>query len=213
MYAIHVDSTLDDDARRERLYDGDLFVYSPRPSTQALVEFAAAMAEEAFGSLEPETAQYEMPVENYAALLADLKPRFIHHPESKRLIIEMLIDFGCDPEKVHFDVPRMRTSTAQGYLTTGIAYAFHPHRDTWYSAPSCQLNWWLPIYPITTENGLAFHPRYWYTPCQKQLEGVQLRRVECHKSQDRGEPNRCRYTDSAKARRGRGVGSSDPPAL
>jgi hypothetical protein len=130
MYAIHVDSTLDDDARRERLYDGDLFVYSPRPSTQALVEFAAAMAEEAFGSLEPETAQYEMPVENYAGLLADLKPRFIHHPESKRLIIEMLVDFGCDPEKVHFDVPRMRTSTAQGYLTTGIAYAFHPHRDS-----------------------------------------------------------------------------------
>jgi hypothetical protein len=164
MHTIHVDSMLDDDARRERLYDGDLFVYSPRPSTKALVEFAAGMAEEAFGSLDPETAQYEMSVESYAALLADLKPRFIHHPESKRLIIEMLIDLGCDPEKVYFDVPRMRTSTAQGYLTTGIAYAFHPHRDTWYSAPFCQLNWWLPIYPITADNGLAFHPRYWYTP-------------------------------------------------
>jgi hypothetical protein len=164
VHTIHVDSTLNDDARRECLYDGDLFVYSPRPSTQALVEFAAGMAEEAFGSLEPETAQYEMSVEAYAALLADLKPRFIHHPESKRLIVEMLIDLGCDPEKVHFDVPRMRTSTAQGYLTTGIAYAFHPHRDTWYSAPFCQLNWWLPIYPITADNGLAFHPRYWYTP-------------------------------------------------
>ena len=164
MYAIHVDSTLDDDARRERLYDGDLFVYSPRSSTRALVEFAAGMAEEAFGSLNPETAQYEMPVEAYAALFADLKPRFIHHPESKRLIIEMLIDLGCEPEKVYFDVPRMRTSTAQGYLTTGIAYAFHPHRDTWYSAPFSQLNWWLPIYPISADNGLAFHPRYWYTP-------------------------------------------------
>src|SRR4029450_7244560 len=94
-------------------------------------------------------------------LLADLKPRFIHHPESKRLIIEMLIDLGCDPEKVYFDVPRMRTSTAQGYLTTGIAYAFHPHRDTWYSAPFCQLNWWLPIYPVVSDNVMAFHPRYW----------------------------------------------------
>jgi hypothetical protein len=164
MYAIHIDSTLDDDARRDRLYDGDLFVYSPRPSTRALIEFAAEMAQEAFGSLEPETAQYEMPVEAYAALLADLKPRFIHHPESKRLIIEMLEDLGCDPEKTYFDVPRMRTSTAQGYLTTGIAYAFHPHRDTWYSAPFCQLNWWMPIYPITADNGLAFHPRYWYMP-------------------------------------------------
>jgi len=164
MYAIHIDSTLDDDARRDRLYDGDLFVYSPRPSTRALVEFAATMAQEAFGSLDPETAQYDMSVEDYAALLADLKPRFIHHPESKRLITEMLIDLDCDPKKTYFDVPRMRTSTAKGYLTTGIAYAFHPHRDTWYSAPFSQLNWWLPIFPISAENGLAFHPRYWYTP-------------------------------------------------
>src|SRR5437763_12925602 len=57
----------------------------------------------------------------------------------------------------------MRTSTSHGYLTSGIAYAFHPHRDTWYSAPQCQLNWWLPIYPITPDNGLAFHPRNWNT--------------------------------------------------
>ena len=58
----------------------------------------------------------------------------------------------------------MRTSTAGGYLTTGIAYAFHPHRDTWYSAPMCQLNWWLPIYEIESENAMAFHPAYWDQP-------------------------------------------------
>src|SRR6266568_2835320 len=39
--------------------------------------------------------------------------------------------------------------------------AFHPHRDTWYSAPMCQINWWMPIYPIVAENAMAFHPRYW----------------------------------------------------
>jgi hypothetical protein len=74
VHAIHVDSPLDDDSRRERLYDGDLFVYSARPSTRALVDFAADMVEGAFGSLEPETAQYEMAAEAYAALLADLNP-------------------------------------------------------------------------------------------------------------------------------------------
>ena len=26
------------------------------------------------------------------------------------------------------------------------------------------MNWWLPIYPISADNGMAFHPRYWYTP-------------------------------------------------
>jgi hypothetical protein len=164
MHAIYVDSPASDDIRRERLYDGDLFVYGPQPSTRALCEFGRQMAEEAFAPRDPETAQEEMEVEEYAALLADLKPRFIHDPESKRLIQEMLTDLGCDPEKVYFDVPRMRTSTSHGYLTSGIAYAFHPHRDTWYSAPQSQFNWWLPIYPITADNGVAFHPRYWYTP-------------------------------------------------
>jgi len=163
MHAIYVDWPASDDNRRERLYDGDLFVYSPSPATSALCEFGRQMAEEAFAPHDPETAQEHMDVEDYAALLADLKPRFIHDPESKRLIQEMLTELGCDPEKAYFDVPRMRTSTSHGYLTSGIAYAFHPHRDTWYSAPQCQLNWWLPIYPITPDNGLAFHPRYWYT--------------------------------------------------
>ena len=102
-----------------------------------------------------------MPVEEYAAILAKLKPAFIHHSLSKKYIIEMLDDLGCDPDKTDFDVPRMRSSTSDNYLTTGIAYAFHPHRDTWYSAPPCQLNWWLPIYPIRPDNGLSFHPHYW----------------------------------------------------
>ena len=57
-------------------------------------------------------------------------------------------------------VRRMRSSTSDGYLTTGIAYAWHPHRDTWYSAPQCQINWWMPIYEIVSENAMAFHPRY-----------------------------------------------------
>jgi phytanoyl-CoA dioxygenase PhyH len=160
----HVDSSLPEAERRTKLYEGDVFLFSPRPSTLALTEHGKQMALEAFDGLDPETAQYEMAVKEYAALLADLKPRFIHHPESKRLIQEMLADLGCDLEQIHFDVPRMRTSTSDDYLTTGIAYAFHPHRDTWYSAPMCQLNWWLPIYPITTENGLAFHPHYWDNP-------------------------------------------------
>ena len=60
----------------------------------------------------------------------------------------------------YFDVPRLRTSTSDNYLTTGIAYAFHPHRDTWYSAPMMQLNWWLPIYDAAPDNVVAFHPQY-----------------------------------------------------
>jgi hypothetical protein len=46
------------------------------------------------------------------------------------------------------------------YLNAGLAYQFHPHRDTWFSAPQQQLNWWLPVYEIESENSMAFHPQY-----------------------------------------------------
>ncbi len=61
-------------------------------------------------------------------------------------------------------MPRLRSSTSGGYLTTGIAYAFHAHRDTWYSAPMCQINWWLPVYEIVPANAMAFHANYWSRP-------------------------------------------------
>jgi hypothetical protein len=159
-HSVYLDAPLDDDARRQRLFEGQLLVFAPRPSTLALVDFARELIEQAFGALDPREAQHALPVERYAALLQELKPRFIHHPESKRLLKELLDDFGCDLQKTYFDLPRMRSSTSHGYLTTGIAYAWHPHRDTWYSAPSCQLNWWTPIYEISSDNAMAFHPQY-----------------------------------------------------
>jgi hypothetical protein len=162
--ALHFDARVSDDERRARLYRGEIFVYGARASTLALCEFARELARDAFAPLDPEDAQHELPVERFAAVLAELKPRFIHHPESKRLIRAVLAEFGCDPERTYFDVPRLRSSTAGGYLTTGIAYAFHPHRDTWYSAPTCQLNWWIPLSELREDNGLAFHPRYWSEP-------------------------------------------------
>ena len=161
MNSIYIDAPMTDDARREALFRGQLLVYSATPKSNALVEFARGMLCEAFGSLDPEAAQYHMPVEEYAALLADLKPRFIHHPKSKEFLRAILRDLDCDPEKTYFDVPRMRSSTSDNYLTSGIAYAFHPHRDCWYSAPFCQINFWIPVYAIEPENSMAFHPTYW----------------------------------------------------
>ncbi len=160
MTSIHYDAAIDDARRRELIYHGDLFVCSPSKASLALVELAREMLSQAFGTRDPEIAQYEMNVEEFARLLGELKPRFIHHPDCKRLLPEMLRGLGCDPGETYFDVPRLRSATSDDYLSTGIAYAFHPHRDTWYSAPMCQINFWMPVYPITADNCMAFHPRY-----------------------------------------------------
>jgi hypothetical protein len=161
MNTINFEAPVTDDERRSQLYNGQLFVYSATPSARALVDLAQRMIREAFGDLDPVKAQYLMPVDSYAALLAELKPRFIHHPDAKTHIRGILRETGCDLDKTYFDVPRLRTATSDDYLTTGIAYAFHPHRDTWYSAPMCQVNWWLPVFEIESDRAMAFYPRYW----------------------------------------------------
>src|SRR5262245_32019150 len=94
--AIYFNAAISDDLRRKRLLEGQLFVYSPRPSTLAFIDFARSMIEDAFGGRDPRTAQDRMSVEEYAALLGRLKPQFIHHPESKRHLQIILEDLGCD---------------------------------------------------------------------------------------------------------------------
>ena len=161
MTVAHYDASISDEERRERIYAGELFIYSPTRESLELVDFARGMLTQTFAPLDPETAQFSMSVQSFADLLGRLKPQFIHHPECKRLLPAILSRHGCDLEQTYFDVPRMRSSTSDNYLITGIAYAFHPHRDTWYSAPLCQINWWLPIFPVHPSNAMAFHPRYW----------------------------------------------------
>ena len=164
MRTVYFDSQVADESRRRRLYDGELFAYAARPSSSALCEWARQMIEEAFPGLDPRTAQYHMPVEEYVSIVSPLKPKFIHAPETKLLMKNMLLEFGCDLDKTYLDVPRLRMVTSDGYLTSGVGYAHHPHRDTWYSAPMCQLNWWLPIYEIESDSSMAFHPNYWSQP-------------------------------------------------
>jgi len=160
MRNIYFDAPVSDDKRREGLYKGNLYVYSPTKTTLDFIAFARDLIREAFHGLEPISAQHQLEVEEYVAVLKKLKPTFIHHPKSKAFLQAILKEKGCDPDLTYFDVPRMRTSTSNGYLTSGIAYAFHPHRDTWYSAPLAQINWWIPIFEVEAENGMAFHPTY-----------------------------------------------------
>jgi hypothetical protein len=161
MTAIYLDSTNPDDLRRQRLYQGEIYVFSPCPSTIALRNHAREMIEEAFGGIDPEFAQYSLSVEEYGAIVAPLKSRLIHHSKTKQLIQKVLEDLHCDLLKTYLDLPRFRVTTSDGYLTTGVGYVCQPHRDTWYAAPSCQLNWWLPIYDFESESAMAFHPVYW----------------------------------------------------
>lgn len=155
---VYFDAKLSDEERRAALYSGDIFIYSPTPASLALIEFGQELLRDAFAGHDPRTVHTHMTKEEVAAVLLKLKPYFIHHPRCKELLPQLLAELGCNLEETYFDVPRMRSAYPSDFLTTGIAYAFPPHRDTWFSAPPCQVNWWIPMHEITPENAMGFYP-------------------------------------------------------
>jgi len=171
MTTVYFDPPFDDEARRNHLYEGDLIVLSPSKATLAFCQFAKELVKEAFAPLDPETAQYHLPVEKYAEILGKLKPTFIHHPETKNYVRNVLAGWGCDLEKTYYEVPKLRSSTSDGYLTTGIAYAWHAHRDTWTAALPSQINWWIPVYELHADNAMSFFPQYWDRPVKNSSSG------------------------------------------
>ena len=164
MNSIYIDPAFDAARTLEELYDGQLIVRANSPAVRLFIEHAREAIAAAFESMDPQTAQDHLTVEEFVDRFAPLKSSFIHDPRSIACIREIFRELNFDPDDTYLDVPRLRVSTSGGYLTSGVAYAHHPHRDTWYSAPLSQINWWLPIFDYASSAGMTFHPRYWSQP-------------------------------------------------
>jgi hypothetical protein len=163
-FVISTESNVTDELRRSRIFSGEVFCLPPRDSIRALRDFAWKLIEDAFSGHDPLTAHEELPVEQYVAILGPLKTGFTHSARSKELLRNVLEDLGADLTKTYFDVPKLRVVPPASYLTAGLGYNYTPHRDTWYSAPECQNNWWAPILGVSDKRCMAFHPDHWQRP-------------------------------------------------
>ncbi len=156
-------SELADGDRRESLFDGNLVVYAPRPSTLALIDLAHSTIEQMLGA-NPQWAQQRMSETEFAILFSGAERNFSHRHIAMELVSRVVIDFGCDAETTFINPPSLTAITGHGFLPHGLGGPQHPHRDTWFAAPSCQVNWWIPLYNLDTSSSIAFHPRYWDWP-------------------------------------------------
>lgn len=164
MVGIILNHQRSDDDRRRLLFSGEYLVNSATPATLALAEHAQKMIREGFAGLDPESAQDGMEVSAFIERVAPLKSAFTNHLRTKELIRDVLVEYGCDLTRTYFDVPRMRVVPHSGYLSAGVSYAYKAHRDTWYSSPHAQVNYWMPIFAVTPERSMSMFPEYWDQP-------------------------------------------------
>jgi len=154
--SVFVDLEVPPDEFRQALYDGNLVILTKLSAVSEFVQHAREQLTELFRPHDPEFAHEYFDPATMARMLGSWKPAFIHSDRSKKLVCQIIEQAGFAPEHTHYDVPKPRTSFPVGHLTTGVAFAFPWHRDTWYSAPAQQINWWLPVYSARPDNSMSF---------------------------------------------------------
>jgi hypothetical protein len=164
MASIYVNHELEDQARRHLLFSGNLLLYTRRESTAALADYAIEIISKALEPHEPERAQFGLTVEQFISRVGPLKSRFTNDRRTKELVRNILESFECDLENTYFDVPRLRVVPHGDYLSSGVSYAYKAHRDIWYSSPTAQINWWMPVFSVTADRAMSIFPEYWSTP-------------------------------------------------
>jgi hypothetical protein len=147
--------------RRDLAFAGDLLVFTQRAATAALANHAIALISEILSADDAGRAQFGLPVESFIERVGPLKSRFTNDLETKKLVRDVLVSFGCDLDRTYFDVPRLRVVPHGDYLSSGVSYAYKAHRDTWYSSPTAQVNWWMPVFDVTSNRAMSFFPEYW----------------------------------------------------
>lgn len=148
------------------LFNGDLVFISTTTCSEILCQYAINAIERTFLPLDPLTAQLELSVEEFIKKITPLKQEFTNSPETKVLIKNLIEELGFDSHETYFDVPRLRISPFNNYLTAGVSYAYQPHRDLWYGAHRSQINIWLPVFDVSPNNAMDFFPNYWDRPIE-----------------------------------------------
>jgi len=168
---LRINPTWDGDELLRWIYGGDLALFTDVAAVFDLVGYTRHQLEELFAPRDPMVAHLALDPAGMAAVLGRWKPRFMHDERTKDLIRRVATELGLSPDDTYLDVPKLRTAFPIGHLNTGIAYAFSWHRDTWYAAPSQQVNWWLPIYDFSADNAMKFDLSQFARPVPNTSDG------------------------------------------
>jgi len=151
---------------RKRIYSGTIYLWTKLKSTQDLGKIAEEYIKKFLGEKDYLTGYRDWPVEIFIEKAEALKNHYTNCQEVKNIIRDFTKEIGENPNNYFFDVPRLRVVPNSNYLRTGVSYNYAPHRDTWYGSPGCQINTWMPIFPIESDQTMPIYPAYFSRPIE-----------------------------------------------
>ncbi len=163
MTPVTVAATPPPDWRAEVFAGALLIVCQVQPLTPFRTYVERVLAE-TFAPAAPQDAQDRLAPDDFMARIEALRARFRRDQRARELLRPVLEHFSLPAATTFWDRLNVRVLPAGAEPQHEADLALGAHRDTWASNVYAQVNWWLPVFPITVERAVAFYPRHWDTP-------------------------------------------------
>jgi hypothetical protein len=165
---------IDDQYRRELLYDGHILVFKSIKGVHQLQQYASTLSQKMLETKTPQTAHHHMQASDYISKVDKLQRFYSHDPKANELFKAMFADLGIDLKNTYWCRTTLRVQPELEDYIDRCTSNLCAHRDTWYSNIYQQNNWWMPIYPLEPGRTLVIYPNYWKKPIKNTSHGFNL---------------------------------------
>ena len=146
-----------------RIFEGAIFVI--RDDIVAdIVSRVRAIAETAFGTPDPQNAESRMDADAFKAAVKTARQSVDTDGQVNALWHGLLAALGIDLQDMFGDRLRLRIVPSNA-SHCGLRHQPLPaHRDSWGSGFEAQVNWWMPLYPLSPDRTMVLWPDAFSTP-------------------------------------------------
>lgn len=152
------------EALRERIYAGELLIIPRCRGLEPLVGHFDALVRAAFAPHWPPEAQFAVDEGTWQATADRLRREGRRDERARALMRDLFGAFGLGAARTAADAVNLRVQPHAGRPGADPRHTLGAHRDTWASNVYQQINWWLPLYPISPARTIAFFPEHWAEP-------------------------------------------------
>ncbi len=148
----------------ELLFDGALLKFPGLPGVRELVARGRRIVEEVFETSNPVVAERSLPPAVFRKRSLEARRRVAGDDAIAAAWLTVLTGIGYPPCECYLDRVRLRVVPSRRDIHGRIIRPLPPHRDSWGSGITAQINLWLPLYPIDPGRTIVIWPELFDVP-------------------------------------------------
>lgn len=153
------------------VFAGRILCFEGLPPVSDVVTAARRAVSGAFDDADPLTVHADLDSSDYEQRYAAARRAFQNDSAAVRAMEAALVAAGLERDACYRDRLVLRISPPHARTYRRGFGAIPPHRDSWGSGIYSQINWWMPVYPLSAENTMAIFPAHWTKPIENDSDG------------------------------------------